>query len=178
MDTNKRLIVSCILIMMSSIGVAQNSGVSTWVVDKQTSFTCQDITYSENSDTVIFRHLVTFRSSFVQIDSAEEIIFNRQTKKLVMESNSGSMRLNEGMKFIIAVPFSVGNDAWKGANYNVDHFIYPKRDFVNSNKDLICMNKRKYGIKIISDVPVYHEDDLKKIKTIEYTIGDNFVLEK
>ena len=80
MDTNKRLIVSCILIMMSSIGVAQNSGVSTWVVDKSL-FTCQDITYSENSDTVIFRHLVTFRSSFVQIDSAEEIIFNRQTKK-------------------------------------------------------------------------------------------------
>jgi hypothetical protein len=118
---------------MSTVGFTQNSNISKYVVDKQTSFTCQHITFSEDTDTVIFQQAVFFYSAFVKIDSAEKIIYNKRTKKLIMEPNfKGQMTMNDG----------------------------------------------KNGMKLISQVDFPNGDDIKKIRSIEYTIGDHFVIEK
>jgi hypothetical protein len=110
------MIVICILIIMSMTGFAQDSKVSKWIIDKQTSFTCQSITFSEDSDTVIFLNTVIFHSPFVQIDSAEKILYNKRSKKLIIEPPfKGRITLNDGkngMKVLSGLPPDY-IDRWK-----------------------------------------------------------------
>jgi ethanolamine utilization protein EutP (predicted NTPase) len=133
MKTQKKLILSCILIIIGLTGIAQSTRVSKWLIDKNTLFTCQNINYSEKSDTVIFQNNVNFNSVFVQIKDAEKILFNKKTKKLTILS--------------------------------------PK-------KGMMEMNDKKNGMKLISKISLINEDDWKKVKCIEYTIGEHAVYVK
>ena len=118
---------------MALSGIAQSTNVSKWVIDKNTLFTCQNINYSEKSDTVIFQNNVNFNSVFVKIKDAEEILFNKHTNKLTILS--------------------------------------PK-------KGVIEMNDNNNGMKLISELPLNNDDNWKKVKCIEYTIGEHAVYAK
>jgi len=117
------MIISYIIIMISMTGFAQNSKVSKWIIDKQTSFTCQSITNSEDSDTVIFQNAIFFHSPFVEIDSAQKIVFNKRSKKLtIVPPFTGRITMNDGkngMKVISEVP----NNIVDGSVFIAHHFV-------------------------------------------------------
>jgi len=104
MKSQKAFSLICILIIIVITGFAQNNNSSEWVIDKTTLFTCQSINYSEKTDTVVFQKNVYFTSEFVQINNAEKIIYNKQTKKLIIfTKDKGSLKMNDnknGMKLI------------------------------------------------------------------------------
>ena len=133
MKAQVKLILSSILIAMSLSGFAQSTKVSKWVIDKNTSFTCQNLNYSEKSDTVIFQNNVNFNSVFVKIKDAEEILFNKHTNKLtILSPKKGVIEMNDnnnGMKLISEIPLN-NEDNWnkvKCIEYTIgEHAVYAK----------------------------------------------------
>ena len=120
MKIHKLLIVSFILILITISGIAQNPGISKWVVDDKTSFTFQSIINSEKTDTVVFLNDVSFNSEYMKLENVEKIIYNKNSKKLIIISkDKGDLRMNDGkngMKLVSTIGL-INDDTWKKANF-------------------------------------------------------------
>ena len=120
MKIHKLLIVSFILILITISGIAQNLGISKWVVDDKTSFTFQSIINSEKTDTVVFLNDVSFNSEYMKLENVEKIIYNKNSKKLIIISkDKGDLRMNDGkngMKLVSTIGL-INDDTWKKANF-------------------------------------------------------------
>ena len=121
MKTQKRIIISCSFSLLSFLGTTQNLSTSNWVIDQNNSITCQNIIYTENSDTVIFLNDITLTLEFITLENADKVIYDKRTKNFIIIPivEKGILKMKDGISIVKYVCQGVMDSGieWKMDNY-------------------------------------------------------------